>query len=370
MFTDARTETLAFEPPAGRWQEAAAARALPLDPARLRAAKRGCVTRCVDLAQIARIITGGRPRAGDLLLARVLEIGHHRRIELPSGRKAQLFEGDELLLAYGARYASDQFAAVVPEDLAPCDLVAAGGLAGRCTSRHERTRRPTRIAPVGLLADARGRVLALRDFAPLGRQGEGRGEATPPFTLAVVGTAMNAGKTTTAAALVRGYRRLGRRVAALKATGTGSGGDRFALLDAGAAPVFDFTDLGFASTCRLPGAELEAIFTRLLAAAAAAGAEVAVVEIADGLLFEDTARLVGSAAFRRRVDALVLAAADALGAAGSVHWLRDHGLAPALVSGALTASPLAVREAEGALALPVVPPAVLAAGLQLPSCGR
>src|SRR3954454_23567636 len=49
------------------------------------------------------------PNAGDVVLAEVLEIGQHQRIERPDSRRAVLFEGDEILIAYGARYAPDQF---------------------------------------------------------------------------------------------------------------------------------------------------------------------------------------------------------------------------------------------------------------------
>ncbi len=366
MFTGARAEVVErLGDPA--LPEGRGAPGVPLDPARLRRAKRAYVTRHVELTQAVRLLPAPdpRPRAGDLLLARLLELGHHRRLELPCGRKARLFAGDELVLAFGARYASDQFEAAVPEDLAPCELIAAGGLAGRCLRRHDRTRRPTRIAPIGLLADAEGRPLSLRRFAPLGETGAGK-PAAVPFTVAVVGTGMNAGKTTTAAALVRGYRRLGRRVAAVKATGTGSGGDRFALLDAGAQPVYDFTDLGLPSTCGLGGDELEEVFLRLWHAAAAAGAERLVVEVADGLLFKDTAALLQGEPFRRRVDAVVLAAGDSMGAVGAVRWLEAAGLGPVLVSGRIACSPLAMEEAVRALGRPVETPETLASGLKLP----
>jgi hypothetical protein len=43
-----------------------------------------------------------------------------------------------------------------------------------------------------------------------------------------------------------------------------------------------------------------------------------------------------------------------MGAADGVAWLRDHGLTVRAVSGALTASPLAVREAAEATSLPVL----------------
>lgn len=127
-------------------------------------------------------------------------------------------------------------------------MVAAGGIAARCVNRHANTKPPTQVSPVGLLADSDGRPLNLQNFAlpPVARP------ATRPYTVAVVGTSMNAGKTTTGAALVRGLTKAGLIACVGKVTGTGAGCDRWCYLDAGANETFDFTDFGYASTYRVP----------------------------------------------------------------------------------------------------------------------
>jgi hypothetical protein len=106
-------------------------------PNRLRRVKFAYTTRHVDHDAIAGLLTGAlRPRAGDLVLARVDELGQHKRLELGDGRRSFLFPGDEIVVCYGNRYAPDQFEAEVPDDLSPCQLVAAGGVAARELSRH------------------------------------------------------------------------------------------------------------------------------------------------------------------------------------------------------------------------------------------
>ena len=75
-----------------------------------------------------------RPTAGDLVLARVDALGHHGALQLVDGRRRTLFPGDTIVAAYGNRYAPNQFEAVVPESLEPCQLVAGGGVAGRALS--------------------------------------------------------------------------------------------------------------------------------------------------------------------------------------------------------------------------------------------
>lgn len=280
------------------------------------------------------------PKAGDLLLARVESIGHHTKLESPAGRRVQLYPGDEIIVAYGARYAPDQFEAEVPGDLSACELVAAGGIAAKVLSRHSKTRRATRLKPVGLLANVNGKAMNLADFAvpcPLPSNYN-------PIVIAVTGTSMNSGKTTTAAALVHGLTRAGLRVAAVKATGTGSGCDLWSVADAGAEWFLDFTDIGYATTAGLQIADLERIATNLVDLVAAMGADVVVLEVADGLFQAETSVLMRSPVFRNLLTGVLFAASDAMGAVGGANWLEHHGLPFLAVSGLVTASPLAMRE--------------------------
>jgi len=58
-------------------------------------------------------------------------------------------------------------------------------------------------------------------------------------------------------------------------------------------------------------------------------------------------------------DAVVFAAADAMGAAFGCDWLAQHGIAPVAISGLLSASPLASREVELATGMSVTSLAAL-----------
>jgi hypothetical protein len=321
-----------------------------LHPARAAAAKRAFTTRRVDLALARQLATKCAPLAGDLVLARVESIGLHGRLESPEGRRCRLYVGDEIIVAYGARYAPDQFEAVLPDDLGPCDLAAGGGIAARVTQRHDNVSRPTRIAPIGLLGDGSGRILNLRRFAI-------EDPARPshhPTVIAVAGTSMNSGKTTTAASLVQGLARSGLKVGAAKVTGTGSGGDLWSLVDAGARCVLDFTDLGHASTADLDPLEVERVALAIIDRLAHEAVDIAVLEVADGLLQRETAHLLSSGRFKSRLDGLIFAAGDAMGAAAGVNWLQERGLPMLAVSGLVTTSPLGVRETEAVTGLPVV----------------
>jgi len=298
------------------------------------------------------LVTNCAPRTGDLVLAMVTEIGHHKRLHLPDGGKRNLFKGDLVVVAYADRYAPNQFEAFVPCDLRECNLVAAGGIAGTVAEKHGRIRRnPTRLRPLGLISgDPEAPPLNVASWA-LPPVPEGPHGRVP--TIVVVGTSMDSGKTTTAAYLVHGLRRYGLDVGYAKVTGTGAAGDPSLLRDAGASPVLDFTDVGYAATYRLSPAVIESLFKELVAHQEAAGVDAIILEIADGLLQHETAALLESDAFRSLTDGVLFAAGESMGAAAGAEWLRTKGLPLRGISGCLSASPLQVREARDATGLPV-----------------
>lgn len=316
---------------------------------RLQAAKCAFTTRRVEFPQPVGLLRSAMPAAGDLLLASVVSVGQHTRLESVHGRRMHLYEGDEIVVAFGARYAPDQFEAIVPDDLGPCDLVASGGVAAKVISRHASVRRATRIAPIGLLSDKFGDAVNLSRFALAER-------AVPqerPRVVAIAGSSMNAGKTTTASSLIHGLTRAGLKVEAAKLTGTGSGPDVWSMLDAGARTVLDFTDMGHASTAGLGLDVIERSALSLIGHCCTKGADVVVLELADGLFQRETSALLESRAFQSAVDGIVFASGDALGALAGKEWLERRGHRILALSGQLSASPLASREAECALGLRV-----------------
>lgn len=320
-----------------------------VDVKRLESAKRAASTRRIDLELGTRLIAKGvAPAAGDLVLARVDRTGHHDGVEQASGRRATLYPRDEILLCYGNRYAPDQFEAVVPADLGACHMVAAGGLAAKALSWHTRIRPPTEITPIGLVANSDGKPLNIRSFRL----------PTPALHLSIpvilsVGTSMNSGKTTTAAQLIRALRLAGIDVGAAKITGTSAGKDPWLMSDAGARMVLDFNDAGFATTYMEPVTDVENGAFTLLKTLQAGGCRMAVVEIADGLLQQETRELLARPGFKRCVSAVFFSAVDSMGAVAGASWLGQQGYYVASLAGVMTNSPLAAREAALASGLPV-----------------
>lgn len=300
------------------------------------------------------------PRAGDLALAEVLELGRHGAIETRRGSSASLFPGDRVVVVFGNRYATDQFEGHVPaRTTEECDLLAMGGVCGEVVSMHETMLPPTRLRLLGAVTDRTGQPLTLRSFG-LPRPGPeplGRSEV-----ILVVGASMNSGKTTTAGTIARSLSRTGRRVAALKVTGTAAGKDGRFIASCAARPVFDFTDAGHASTYLLEPDELLETYRTLLAHARSAGPDYVVIEIADGILQRETRLLLESATVRASADHLFFTAADSLAAESGVRLLREAGLPIRATAGLIGRSPLAVREAEAVTGLPCLSVARMMSG--------
>lgn len=344
-------------------QLAAALSDAPLNPARLLAAKAAYTTRFVHAALTTNpgaftVETDPtqKPQPGDVVLAQVTNIGQHKRLESPQSRRQMLFIGDEVLVAYGSRYAPDQFEAFIPEDLSATNLVAAGGMAATVTAQHANISKATQLQPIGLLT-RNGHTVNLADYAPHHVSPTpipDATETTTPKVILVFGSSMNSGKSATVASLVKGIARSGLRVAAGKATGTGSGNDPNSFADAGAETVLDFTDFGHPSTFTLPYEQIKAILLSLRAELVATAPDVIVIEVADGLFQPETARLLTDKDVQAGTDRVVYASVDALGSVAGAETLQTAGLDLAAVTGVMTASPLATREAAAALPVNVI----------------
>jgi hypothetical protein len=83
-----------------------------------------------------------------------------------------------------------------------------------------------------------------------------------------------------------------------------------------------------------------------MAHVAAAGVDVGVLEVADGLQQFETGGLIEGLGERSAQTAVIIAAQESLAAVAAVEHIARAGLRTAAVSGVLTNSPLARREVE------------------------
>ena len=278
--------------------------------------------------------------AGDLALGQVTAINRHKKIQLAEGRLSELYPGDHVVLACADAHLPEQFKGSAELNGEASDLLTPGGLAGKMLA-HGRPLPATRIKPLGLLRNSRDETINLQDYAFAKRD---RAVTVP--VIGVAGTALNSGKTTAAASLGFGLRRLGYRVAALKITGAGAFDDVNAYYDAGCAWVADFTDAGLASTHNQPVAKIITATKTLLSQAEGRCVDVIIMEIGDGLFQHQTETLLKSAYIHNLFNGVILAATDVLNALIGARVLRRYGLPPVVIAGKVAASPAATAEIQ------------------------
>lgn len=296
------------------------------------------------------------PRVGDVFYVEVDRIGHHLELESKLGRlHPVLTPGYRCLVTFGNRYATDAWEARTPTK--PCeyvDLVARSGVAGLVrNTAHSQIATPTRLRVLGRVLDPDDQPLTTIDHSLVNPR-----RATTRYPRArmilVIGTAMNAGKSTTAVAAGRALIAAGRTVKSSKVTGTASLREILNMQDAGAASISDFTYLGYPSTYLLPRRTILSIFNRLDRRYANNPDHYWIVEVADGIMQRETAMLLSSADVRDRIDRLVLCATNACGALGALAELKEHyGLAPDVISGLVGSSPLARAELATRTDIPI-----------------
>lgn len=319
---------------------------------RISNAKRCFLTRNLDLED-AVALQDKLPEIGDVFLARVDRIRQHTRLENPEGRRLHLYQNDEIIVVIGHRYATDQFHAQAPAAMGACHLVSASGIASQVVSKNTKVKPATEITLLGALSNETGKVLNLADYSPLPDLSTA---ARDIATLVVIGSDMNAGKTTTMSACVHGMTSLQHEVFASKLTGTGAGPDYWRFLDAGAGTVMDFVDGGFPSTVGVSPSELISLLQRIKQQAVQSGAEILVVELADGILQPETKALINSPAFRDEVQGVLVASQNAVAAVMITENLVSLGYPVYGISGLMTQAQTACSEVEQATGLPAFGP--------------
>lgn len=296
------------------------------------------------------------PKAGDLALFKVIEIGKHRNAQGDQGRNVAIFPGDYLVAAFADRYATSQYEGYVPKVHSDYyHIIGAGGVIGIVHSQNAALDyiEPTKVELIGYCCDASNQVINTKFY----QKRRIAFNATVPGEMKIVlsiGSTMDSGKTTTAAHVARGLKTTGKKVGFIKFTGTAYTKDRDYVLDCGADVVGDFSDFGFPSTFMCEKEELLDLYQSLLANMAEKGVELLVMEIADGLWQRETEFLLRDKSFMSTIHSVVFSCGDSLSAIQGVKTLGEMNIKPVLVSGRFTMSPLLISEVKNHLPLPVL----------------
>ncbi|MEW6742576.1 MAG: hypothetical protein AB1486_07440 [Planctomycetota bacterium] len=298
--------------------------------------------------------------AGTAIAARVLNAKtSYNTLEDVHGRMVTLHPGDVIVGALGHREALYGYSGHVPTKVAVGDelqLLNLGGVIGTGAEATAMNGEPFRLEVLGAVLEfpylgTRVGVPANIARAALPAQPmPARTDGLPPLVV-LVGTSMDAGKTTAAAILISELTHTGLRVAAGKLTGVSLRRDILQMQDSGADTVALFTDFGVVTTdesTAVPAAH------SLIAHLTQAEPDLIVLEMGDGLLGTyGVHSLLADDAIRSSIESVVLCAQDPVGAWGGQTLLRDrYGLEIDVVSGRVTDTPVGHRFCRERLGLP------------------
>ncbi len=287
-------------------------------------------------------------QAGTVVAARVLNAKtFYNTLEDVHGRMVALHPGDVIAGALGHRDALYGYSGHVPDKVAVGDqlqLLNIGGVIGIGAEAVPGLGEPFRIEVLGSVLEfpyVGTRVGLPANIARAALPQAPLPQELPPI-IALVGTCMDAGKTTAAAVIISELSRKGLRIAAGKLTGVSLRRDVLQMADCGAEPTAIFTDFGVVTT-----SEASALCAAhsLVSHLADAEPDVIVLEMGDGLLGTyGVHALLGDAPLRHAITATVLCAQDPVGAWGGQRLLAErYGISVVAVSGRVTDSPVGVR---------------------------
>ena len=198
----------------------------------------------------------GIPQSGDLVLCRVEKVGEKSSIASLGHGNLPLKKGHYVIGVLGARYATDQYEAHIPQGALPEELhlVGAGGIVSVVESQDDANMAegPTVLTPVGFLRNKNGEKINLKQYAFSPRKCD---PANAPPIISFFGSSMNSGKSTTCANMTEGLTAAGKKVGYVKLTGTSIPRHPRKQIVSGAIRAYDFVNFGQGSTFGVPVSE-------------------------------------------------------------------------------------------------------------------
>jgi len=318
--------------------------------------KKSLITRALSEFRIEKNLSNGYvPVSGDVAIFEILEIGKHHTMQAEHKRNVALFVGDTILAAFGDRYATEQFEGYVPTQIMEeYHILGAGGVIGIVHSKNAAFKdiEPTKVKLIGFAVDQNNQVINTKFYGQTKPQFEPR--KSIPKVILSLGATMDSGKTTTAAFVSRGLFLANQKVGFIKLTGTAYTKDKDFVFDAGAQIALDFSDAGYPSTFTIPIPEILSIYEFLRTKIIADGPlDYIVLEIADGILQQETLALISHPDFMNTISSVVFSCGDSLSALHGMKVLNELGIYPKFMCGKFTMSDLLIREVKQYLNIPV-----------------
>jgi len=289
------------------------------------------------------------PKAGDVAIFKVKEIGKHTRIQSTTGNNKYILPGDLIMAAFGNRYATEQMEGFVPDRYHNTyHILGQGGAIGILKNMHTKFELvgPTSLSLVGYVVNENGSVINTKYLNNEPITYKSIPINTNPKVILSLGTSMDSGKTTSAAFLARGLKLARKRTAYIKLTGTVYTKDKNMVKDYGANISLDFSYFGFPSTYMCSTNEILDLYQNLIEQVKPYNPEYIIVEIADGLLQRETHALIHHKDFMNKVSGALFSSLDSMSAIAGANMLTELGCNVIGVTGLFTISPLLVNEVK------------------------
>lgn len=285
--------------------------------------------------------------------------GIYNKLELTSGRMAQVKRGDVIIGALGHRKALFGYSGHLPEQLEPGDEVQVlniGGVLGICDSVNPNFGQPFNAKVLGAVLEFP--ILGERIGVPA-RAGAEKLHAEPGLNthgvpvVALAGTCMDSGKTAAACAIVSRLRHLGYTVDAFKSTGVSLRRDILAMEDAGARHTSIFTDFGVVTTT---AKNAPAVTRTMLNQLCAHKPDVVVFELGDGLLGAyGVDAILQDKEICAALSCMVLCANDPVGSSGGVALLEsEFNIKADIITGPATDNEVGCNIIQNRLKVPAI----------------
>ncbi|WP_372792475.1 hypothetical protein [Lutibacter sp.] len=289
------------------------------------------------------------PKAGDVAIFKVKDIGKHNRIQSTNGNNKYILPGDLIMGAFGNRYATEQMEGYVPDTYHNSyHILGQGGAIGILKSIHTKFELvgPTTLSLIGYLVHENGEVINTKYLNDEITTYKSIPLNTDPKVILSLGTSMDSGKTTSAAFLARGLKLAKKKPAYIKLTGTVYTKDKNMVSDYGATISLDFSHFGFPSTYMCSTHELLDLYQNLIDYVKPYNPDYIIVEIADGLLQRETYALIHHKNFMNKVSGALFSSLDSMSAIAGADMLTELGCNVIGVTGLFTISPLLVDEVK------------------------
>ncbi|MFH1963911.1 MAG: hypothetical protein ABIJ42_00050 [Acidobacteriota bacterium] len=293
-----------------------------------------------DLNEGFHLSGGIPPASGDLVVASVREVNPlYPGLELEDGSEIVLERGNILIGVLGSRRALLGFSGRVPASLEigqPLHLLNKGGVIGECTAFNRKLEWPTSLEFLGTVT-REDKALNLGQYA----QPIFKGPLPEVPMVMILGTCMNAGKTTVARQIIDVFTRRGLQINAGKVAGVACRRDILSMKKSGAEKVMSFHDFGFPSSSEMK--TLLPVARSLHHSLSENNPDFIVMEMGDGILGGyQVSSLFEDSEYISRAMCTVICANDLMGVWGALQWLKPAGISaedhPVLISGPVTDS--------------------------------